>query len=162
METEGDNFCLLYGNAYDEFSPISSDVREQLLSLEGVDEEKSYVMEGAYMISTISQKGIRPLVSNYFNVEEQVKEGVGYSYDYSIVEGVDADVIQILSEEEITSLSQYVQDNHLSIDMEDLKNGTGVMILHDHQLSPKQEELAKESIGEPIFLTKMMSKEALN
>ena len=44
METEGDNFCLLYGNAYDEFSPISSDVREQLLSLEGVDEEKSYVM----------------------------------------------------------------------------------------------------------------------
>ena len=160
METEGDNFCLLYGNAYDEFSPISSDVREQLLSLEGVDEEKSYVMEGAYMISTISQKGIRPLVSNYFNVEEQVKEGVGYSYDYSMVEGVDADVIQILSEEEITSLSQYVQDNHLSIDMEDLKNGTGVMILHDHQLSPKQEELAKESIGEPIFFTKMLSKEA--
>lgn len=37
METEGDNFCLLYGNAYDEFSPVSSDVREQLLSLEGVD-----------------------------------------------------------------------------------------------------------------------------
>lgn len=159
METEGDNFCLLYGNAYDEFSPVSLDVREQLLSLEGVDEGKSYVMEGAYMISTISQKGIRPLVSNYFDEEEQVKEGVGYDYAYSMVEGVGADVIQILSGEEIAVLSQYVQDNHLAVDMESLKNGTGVMILHDHQLSPRQEELAKESIGEPVYFTTMLSKE---
>lgn len=160
METEGDNFCLLYGNAYDEFSPISSDVKEQLLSLEGVEREKTYVMEGAYMISTISQKGILPLVSQYWKEEETAKEGVGYSYDYSMVEGVGADVIQILSEEEITSLSQFVQDNHLSVDMDSLKNGTGVMILHDHQLSPRQEELARESIGEPVYFTTMLSKEA--
>lgn len=162
METEGDNLCLLYENAYDEFSPISLEVREQLLNLEGVDQEQSYVMEGAYMISTISQKGIRPLVSNYVDAEEQTKEGVGYGYDYAMVEGADADVIQILSEEEIADLGQYVQENHVSIDMENLKNGNGVAILHDHQLSPGQEELAEKSIGEPVYFTTMRSKETWN
>ena len=34
LETEGDNFVLLYGNRYDEFSPISREARERLLSLE--------------------------------------------------------------------------------------------------------------------------------
>lgn len=162
METEGDNLCLLYENAYDEFSPISLEVREQLLNLEGVDQEQSYVMEGAYMISTISQKGIRPLVSNYWNNEEQTKEGVGYGYNYAMVEGADPDVIQILSEDEIADLCQYVQDNQVSIDLENLENGNGVVILHDHQLSPGQEELAKKSIGEPVYFTTMRSKEAWN
>lgn len=162
METEGDNFCLLYGNAYDEFSPISTDVREKLLNLDGVDREKSYVMEGAYMFSTISRKGIRPLVSEdrFYGEKVQVKEGTGYSYDYAMVEGATEDVIQILSEEEMTSLRQYVERNELPVDMESLENGTGVMILHDHRLSPGQEAQAEESVGEPVYFTAMRSKEA--
>ena len=46
METEGDNFELLYGNEYEEFSPVSSEVRDRLLELDGVNREESYVMEG--------------------------------------------------------------------------------------------------------------------
>ena len=64
METEGDNFDLLYGNEYEEFSPISSEVRDRLLELDGVNREDSYVMEGAYLMTTISGKGIRPLEEN--------------------------------------------------------------------------------------------------
>ena len=63
---------MLYGNDYDEFSPISSDVRTKLLNLDGVDQEKSYIMEGGYMISTISRKGIRPMQSE--DTESQSKD----------------------------------------------------------------------------------------
>lgn len=160
MLTEGDILYLLYGNSYDEFSPISSAVREALLSLDGVDQEKSYIMEGAYMTSTISRKGVMPLLDkrDSFNENAQVIEGVGYGENYAMIEGGLEDVVQILSDGEIAALRQYVEDNQLPVDMDSLENGTGVMILHDHQLSPKQERLAKDSVGEPLYFTTMRSK----
>lgn len=161
METEGDNFCLLYGNEYDEFSPVSEAVREEILSLDGVDKEKTYVMEGAYIISTISRKGVLPLLDENVsdNVKAHVKEGVGYSDDYSMVEGAFADTLQILNDEELASLKKYVKKNNLSVDMDSLEDGTGVMLLHDHQLSPKQEKQTRLSVGEPVYFTALRSKE---
>lgn len=158
METEGDNFCLLYGNEYDEFQPVPYEVRERLLDIPGVKRETSYVMEGAYMISTISREGIRPLCDE-FSENTPVKDGVGYGCDYTMVEGFDADVIQILSDEEMNELTQYVKGNNLPVDIESLKNGTGVVILHDHQLSPDQEQAAEKSVGGPVYFTTMWSKE---
>ena len=64
MLTEGDNIFLLYDNDYDGFSPISGEVREQLLGLDGVEREQSYIMEGAYMNAVMSRIGIRPLVTD--------------------------------------------------------------------------------------------------
>ena len=61
MLTEGSGFDLLYDNDYDEFSPISADVRDELMDLDGVRPEESYIMEGAYLYTVISRKGIRPL-----------------------------------------------------------------------------------------------------
>lgn len=158
METEGDNFCLLYDNAYEEFSPVSSEVRESLLKLDGVKKETSYVMEGTYMISTMSGKGIRPLTDN-FNENTKVQEGTGYSLDYAMVEGVFADVIQILKKEEIAALKKYAKSHNLSLDMDSLENGTGVLIIHDHKLSPQQEKAAAESVGEPVYFTAMRSRD---
>lgn len=185
MKTEGDAFVLLYGNDYDEFSPISSDVRTKLLNLDGVDQEKSYIMEGGYMISTISRKGIRPMQSEdteskskdtdsqsgsaEFQSEDtgaqnehlEEKEGVGFGYDsgFGMVEGFNEDVIQILSREEIADLKKYVKAKKLPVDMKSLEQGTGVMILHDHKLTPAQEKLAQESVGEPVYFTSLMSKQ---
>ena len=158
MITEGNNFCLLYDNDYDEFSPISQEVKESLLNLDGVDRKGSYVMEGGYMVSTVSRRGIRPLLDN-FNEKAREKEGVGYSGDYAMVEGFDADVVQVLHEEELNDLRKYVEANKLPVDMESLENGIGVAILHDHALTPKQERLAKESVGEPLYFTALWSKE---
>lgn len=159
MKTEGNNFYLLYGNEYDEFEPVSSEVRDAILSLDGVREEESYVMEGAYMISTISREGLRPLVNEYSGMQEQEKEGEGFGLEYAMVEGFDEDVIQILSDEEIDEVRRYVKDNRLSVDMESLEKGTGVIILHDHQLSPKEMELAERSVGEAVYFTAMRSRE---
>lgn len=158
METEGDNFHLLYDNAYDEFSPISPEVKESILSLDGVKKETSYVMEGAYMISTVSRQVILPFVDN-FSENVKVQEGTGYSYDHSMVEGFSWDVIQIIKKEEIDALREYTEKNKLSVDMDSLEEGTGVIIVHDHKLSPKQEEAAKRSVGEPVYFTAMRSKE---
>ena len=159
MKTEGDNFCLLYGNEYDEFEPVSSEVRDAVLSLDGVRREESYVMEGAYMISTISREGLRPLVNKYSDMQEDEKEGTGFDLEYAMVEGGGKDVIQILRDEEIHDLWRYAQDNRLPVDMESLQKGTGVMILHDHQLSPKETELAERSVGEAVYFTAMRSRE---
>lgn len=163
MKTEGDIFSLLYANEYEEFSPISSEAREQLLALQGVNKKKSYIMEGAYMVSTISANGVRPLTDESElpqNKNKQLKEGVGYyGSGYEMLEGVGPDVIQILSEGEIKMLKTYTEQEHLSVDMKALEEGTGVMILHDHQLSPTQERQAEKSVGEPLYFTTLLKRE---
>ena len=42
-----------------------------------------------------------------------------------------------------------------------MKEGDGVVILHDHQLNPKQEEEARESVGEPLYFSTMLSERDL-
>ena len=72
MKSEGDNFELLYDNEYGEFSPISEKVRNRLWNLDGVKKKKSYITEGAYMLSSISRDGLRPLEKDTYlgkNVE---------------------------------------------------------------------------------------------
>lgn len=158
MESKGGSVALLSGNWYDEFSPISQEVREELLSLDGVDKEQSYVMEGAYMTSTMSQKAIDPLLTPGMEMAAE-KEEIGHGLEYDMIEGFEEDVIQILKEEELLRLQKYVKENDLPVDMESLAAGDGVMILHDHQLTPNQEKQAKESVGEPVYFTTMRSKE---
>lgn len=155
MFTEGNDFSLLYDNAYDEFSPISQEVREQLLNLDGVNQNKSYVMEGAYVYPVISRKGIRPLISR----DETEK---GKHSDSEMVEGADPEVVQILSSREIKILEKYVKEKNLDIDIESLKNGSGVLILHDHKISPVGEKEAGESIGEPVYFKSMWTKSQWN
>ena len=157
LETEGDNFVLLYGNRYDEFSPISREARERLLSLDGVDRKKSYVMEGAYMLSTMSGKGIKPLTTpGILGIAETEK---ARESEASMMEVFSGNVVQILHDEELLELRQYVQERELPVDMDSMADGTGVMILHDHRLTPKQEKQAMASVGEPVYFTTLQSKE---
>ena len=153
MLTEGSCFELLYDNDYDEFSPISADVRDELMDLDGVEPEASYIMEGAYLYPLISKKGIRPLEKNYPHEDTADADG------HEMIESWSPDVVQILKEEEIRSLKKYVDEKDLAVDMDSFENGTGVLILHDHALSPAQEKLAQESVGEPVYFKTMLSRE---
>ena len=164
--TQGDPLFLLYDNDYDEFSPISAEVREELLNLEGVDREDSYVMEGAFMVPAFSRKAIRPLAESAETAirEDEVREG-SVSFNYSEgtewIEDFGPAVIQIISEKEISELKKYVEQSGLLADMDSVENGTGVLILHDHILSREQEKWAEESVGEPVYFTSLLSKEDL-
>ena len=163
LRSEGDNFELLYDNEYDEFSPISEKVRNRLWNLDGVKKKKSYITEGAYMLSSISRDGLRPLEKDTYlgkNVEYAEESSTDYESGAKMIEGLDADTVQIVSENELKALKTYVEKNKLKVDMNSLEAGTGVMIVHDHKLSQKQEKQAEKAVGEMVCLSPLKNKEA--
>lgn len=162
LRSEGNNFELLYDNDYDEFSPISKKVRKQLWNLDGVKKKESYITEGAYVLSVISRDGIRPLEEDTYlgnNVEYSEEISIDYASGAKMIKGLDADTVQIVSENEIKALETYVEENKLKVDMDSLKNGTGVMIIHDHKLSQKQGRQAEKAVGETVCLSPLKNKE---
>ena len=163
LKSKGDNFELLYDNDYDEFSPISEKVRKRLWNLDGVKKKESYITEGAYMLSSISRDGLRPLEKDTYlgtNVEYAEEISTDYESGAKMIEGLDADTVQIVSENELKALKTYVEKNRLKVDMDSLENGTGVMIIHDHKLSQKQEKQAEKAVGETVCLSPLKNKEA--
>ena len=76
-----------------------------------------------------------------------------------MIEGLDADTVQIVSENELKALKTYVEKNKLKVDMDSLENGTGVMIIHDHKLSQKQGRQAEKAVGETVCLSPLKNKE---
>lgn len=146
--TQGDGVELLYDNDYDEFSPISQELEKKLYEIDGIDWEKSNLIEGAYVDTVISKKGIRPY-----------DEGLSNLTNDNMVEGFSWDTVQILNENQILSIKKYVQDNRLNIDVKSLEEGNGVLIIHDHMLTPEQQKLADKAIGEPVYFKTLLSKE---
>lgn len=146
--TQGDGVELLYDNDYDEFSPISQELEKKLHEIDGIDWEKSNLIEGAYVDTVISKKGIRPY-----------DEGLSNLTNDNMVEGFSWDTVQILNENQILSIKKYVQDNQLNIDVKSLEEGNGVLIIHDHMLTPEQQKLADKAIGEPVYFKTLLSKE---
>ena len=146
--TQGDGVELLYDNDYDEFSPISQELEKKIHKIDGIDWENSNLIEGAYVTTVISRKGIRPY-----------DEGLSNLTNDNMVEGFSCDTIQILNDNQILSLEKYVQDNQLNIDLKSLEEGNGVLIIHDHMLTPEQQKLADEAIGEPVYFKTLLSRE---
>ena len=146
--TQGDGVELLYDNDYDEFSPISQELEKKLHKIDGIDWENSNLIEGAYVTTVMSRKGIRPY-----------DEGLSNLTDDNMVEGFWWDTVQILNENQILSLKKYVQDNQLNIDLKSLEEGNGVLLIHDHMLTPEQQKLADEAIGEPVYFKTLLSRE---
>ena len=146
--TQGDGVELLYDNDYDEFSPISQELEKKLHKIDGIDWEKSNLIEGAYVTTVMSRKGIRPYDEGLFNLT-----------DDNMVEGFSWDTVQILNDNQILSLEKYVQDNQLNIDLKSLEEGNGVLLIHDHMLTPEQQKLADEAIGEPVYFKTLLSRE---
>ena len=148
LVTQGDGVELLYDNDYDEFSPISRELEKKLHKIDGIDWENSNLIEGAYVTTVMSKKGIRPY-----------DEGLSDLTDDNMVEGFSWDTVQVLNENQILLLKKYVQDNQLNIDVKSLEEGNGVLIIHDHMLTPEQQKLADEAIGEPVYFKTLISRE---
>ena len=146
--TQGDGVELLYDNDYDEFSPISQELEKKLHKIDGIDWENSNLIEGAYVTTVMSRKGIRPY-----------DEGLSNLTNDNMVEVFWWDTVQILNENQILSLKKYVQDNQLNIDLKSLEEGNGVLLIHDHMLTPEQQKLADEAIGEPVYFKTLLSRE---
>ena len=146
--TQGDGVELLYDNDYDEFSPISQELEKKLYKIDGIDWENSNLIEGAYVTTVMSKKGIRPY-----------DEWLSKLTSDNMVEEFPWDTVQVIDEDQISLLKKYVQDNQLNIDVKSLEEGNGVLIIHDHMLTPEQQKLADEAIGEPVYFKTLLSKE---
>lgn len=145
--TDGDCFALLYDNAYDEFSPISEAVKKKIEKIDGINLGKSNIIEGAYLNTMISKKGIRPY-----------DEGITSINEGNMIEGFHWDTVQVLKEGEIIALKNYVEENRINIDMDSVENGKGVLILHEHMLTPAEQNLTDSTIGEPVYFKTMFSR----
>ncbi len=55
--TQGDGVELLYDNDYDEFSPISQELEKKLHKIDGIDWEKSNLIERSLCNYSYVQKG---------------------------------------------------------------------------------------------------------
>lgn len=155
LETKVGDIELLNDNFYDEFSPISPEVKERILGLDGVRRETSRVAEGAYMVQTIAVQAIWP----FDGAQELTEYAVGEVDGFPMFESFEVDVVQILNDEEMDVLRQYVKERGLAVDMDRLEDGTGVAILHDFGMSPKEKEGAAKAVGKPVYFTTMMTRE---
>lgn len=59
------------------------------------------------------------------NVEYAEESSTDYESGAKMIEGLDADTVQIVSENELKALKTYVEKNKLKVDMDSLENGTG-------------------------------------
>ena len=82
--TQGGGVELLYDNDYDEFSPISRKLEKKLHEIDGIDWENSNLIEGAYVTTVMSKKGIRPY-----------DEGLSNLTNDNMVEGFSWDTVQV-------------------------------------------------------------------
>ena len=158
METTGNATMLLYDNESNEFSPISTTVRTELLGIDGVNKKASCILEGAYMNVSMARKAYLPL-ENVIRENEIIKEGVGFSAEYEMVESASPHAVQILNEKDLEKLERYVDRHHIPADMESVRKGTGVLILHDHQIGRNRGKEIEEGIGEPVYFKALPSEE---
>ncbi|MGC4019954.1 MAG: ABC transporter permease [Muricomes sp.] len=63
--------------------------------------------------------------------------------------------IQVVSDKYIQKLENYIRKNQLDIDIDSLSNGTGILVLHKHQLSEMSELNAKGINGMPAQVYSM-------
>ena len=86
---------------------------------------------------SMAEKGISSFGKCNLGENEIIKEGVGFSAEYEMVESASPHAVQILNEKDLEELERYVDRHHIPADMESVRKGTGVLILHDHQIGEK-------------------------
>ncbi len=74
---------------------------------------------------------------------------------YSDNKGSDSFVVQILNEQNEENLEQFIKANTLQVDIDKVREGSGIILLHYHALSKIQEDKAIQNIGQPITISNM-------
>ncbi len=155
FHTDGEAWDFMWNSYNDSFSPIPDSVKEEILSLDGVNWKQTVLAKGAYMIPVMSKKGWSP----FANSDYLIPDGTNRTGQTEMLESGLAETIRILTQEELTALKKYASQKHLHLDLESVENGTGVLFLHEHCLTPEKEKAADQVIGEPVRFLKLMSQE---
>ena len=135
---------------YDEFSPFSESVKEKILSIQGLKEERT-IIKGIYMEVAYGEKTLKPLTDAELDRPMSDEEHAQYTFPI-------ANLIRVVDEEYVKELADYVEENGLKTDISLFKSGEGVLLLHDHALSPEMEKEADKVIGEEIVFAHLLDK----
>lgn len=136
---------------YDEFSPFSESVKEKILSIRGLKEERT-IIKGIYMEIAYGEKTLKPLTDAELDKPMSDEEHAQYTFPI-------ANLIRVVDEEYVEELEDYVREKGLKTDISLFKSGEGVLLLHDHALSPEMEKEADKVIGEEIVFAHLLDKE---
>lgn len=155
FQTDGEAWDFMWNSYNDSFSPIPDSVKEKILALDGVKWKQTVFAKGAYMIPVMSKKGWSP----FANSDYLISDGTDHTGQTEMLESGLAETIRILTPEEIKALKAYASKKQLHLDLESVENGTGVLFLHEHCLTPEKEKTADQVIGEPVRFLKLMSRD---
>lgn len=144
-------------NENDDFSPITEETKNKLLSIQGMQKENAVIVRGAYLYMDRQAEALAPLMETLEDPDEtneiaagEEETGVPSSWDFA--------TIQIVDEEYIGKLEEYAVKNQLSVDIESLRDGSGAVLLHHHALSQILYEEAEEKTGLPVTFWQLPSK----
>lgn len=112
---------------------------EKIIQLDGMEKKSIEQTYGCYASFDYEEEFIRPKV--------QALYGTGLSNTYMTIQVVDVQYMQ--------QLQEYVEENQLSVDIDSLKNGTGILVLHKHELSEMLEADACQSVGNSAHVYSM-------
>jgi putative ABC transport system permease protein len=136
-----DNYLFPYRNAnglqIDQESPLFDEtVVQKVAELPEIDKNSLNIVYGCYAAYDYSEDYIQPI------------ENIVYE------NGTPNNVmtIQVLDDQSIDLLENYVKKNRLDIDLEALRDGDGLLVLHKHELSETLEDDAGKMKGEPAHV----------
>ncbi len=155
FQTDGEAWDFMWNSYNDSFSPIPDSVKEEILALDGVKWKQTVLVKGAYMIPVMSKKGWSP----FANSDYLISDGTDRTGQTEMLESGLAETVRVLTQKEIAALKTYAAQKNLHLDLESVENGTGVLFLHEHCLTPEKEKAADQVIGEPVRFLKLMSPE---
>ncbi len=119
----------------DDTPVLSEGLVKQMQKLGGIKENTIQLVKGSYAtIDFAKDEALLPRKKSLETAESDLQFAT----------------LQIVEEDFISELETYVQENHFPVDIESLKNGTGCILLHYHEMSEILEKEAAEICGMPI------------
>ncbi|MCB7304472.1 ABC transporter permease [Bariatricus massiliensis] len=115
-------------------------LRDEILSLDGIQD--SEIMHGGFARVSSSEKAL----AIRFEAE---------GFDIGEAENEQADrcmVVQVLEDKYLDELGELAAEKNLYIDVDAVKNGEGLIIMHNHSLSKIMTEKSRETIGMPLVV----------
>ncbi len=136
-----ENYLFPYKNADGEQTDLNSplfdeSVVQKVTELSEVEKNRLYITYGCYASYDYSEDYIQP-IENMAYENGTPNNGM---------------IIRVLDDQSIDLLESYVKKNRLDIDFDALRNGSGIIVLHKHELSEVLEEDAVKMQGKPAHI----------
>lgn len=123
-------------NEINDNTPVLSDqFVKEVLEIDGIRKQSVEVVQGSYALVNFSKdQSLLPRMKSL----EKGDLGIAFA------------TLQIVDEDYIDKLENYISENHLNIDLENVREGAGCILLHHHEMSEILDKEVAEVYGKPV------------